>query len=613
MPVNGSAQPWSAVRGAARRPARGVHAGTDAPFTPPAGLVVFANDSSTNVLAGGTTAVASGVVDYWTVASSASFPAASSAASPPTYFQIADPQNPSEIAWVINVSGTLWTVIRGAEGTVPVAHASGFSVQQVVSAGGYGAFLQTAQLGNFVTTSSAQVISGAKTFTAQMVIDSSASNALIASTDGTATSDGAVVFSPVSGFFGIYNTNTSNYYGLSNSLGTLASDQVALGGFFSGLGIQGVTANVGNPIFGVLNSDTATLFIIYDNGAVATVNNVLDDGTGNTVFNGTATFNAVVTISADDTTDTGVLVVENTASADAYIQGLTVTAPNMSPGNNVYISLGAASSNNNLASFGFGYAGAGSTANSFGIAFYGIPNVFTTTAGGEITTTNNTLDDGGGNALLAGSLYMKSQASAPNAGTAGSFFFADAESLPRIINPNGLDSLIQQAQPGASSAVTVASSASIASLGSMLVPAGDPVAGAVYRFGAYGIVSTSTTVPTYVCDVRWGGTAGTLLTSLHSTATANSPAIAGTLSSVPVKIEGQVNFRSGTTATGFLQMIWTNGTVPAAAATMSLATISAPITVTSGTASLLSVDWTWGTNSASNSITIESSSFERIS
>src|SRR5258708_1020385 len=33
------------------------------------------------------------------------------------------------------VSGTTWTVMRGAEGSVPVAHASGFTVVQVVTAG----------------------------------------------------------------------------------------------------------------------------------------------------------------------------------------------------------------------------------------------------------------------------------------------------------------------------------------------------------------------------------------------------------------------------------------------------------------------------------------------
>src|SRR5260370_34009088 len=33
------------------------------------------------------------------------------------------------------VSGTTWTVMRGAEGSAPVAHASGFTVVQVVTAG----------------------------------------------------------------------------------------------------------------------------------------------------------------------------------------------------------------------------------------------------------------------------------------------------------------------------------------------------------------------------------------------------------------------------------------------------------------------------------------------
>lgn len=107
-----------------------------------AGPVSFANAGFTNVLSGGLTAVAAGTVDYWTVASPAAFPVVSGSASPAFRFQVADPQNPAETCWVINTSGSLWTVLRGMEGTVPVAHAPGFSVEQVVTAGAYSGFLQ---------------------------------------------------------------------------------------------------------------------------------------------------------------------------------------------------------------------------------------------------------------------------------------------------------------------------------------------------------------------------------------------------------------------------------------------------------------------------------------
>ena len=96
---------------------------------------LFSNLPSTTVASGGTTAPASGTVESWTVASSASFPAASSGATPPTQFHVADILLNSEIIAVTNVSGTTWTVTRGAEGTTPVPHVAGFTVYQVSSAG----------------------------------------------------------------------------------------------------------------------------------------------------------------------------------------------------------------------------------------------------------------------------------------------------------------------------------------------------------------------------------------------------------------------------------------------------------------------------------------------
>ena len=97
---------------------------------------IFANQPSTTISSGGTTAPAAGTQESWTAASSASFPAASSStASQPTQFHVVDTALQSEIIAVINVSGTTWTVLRGAEGTTPVAHTAGFTVRQVVTSG----------------------------------------------------------------------------------------------------------------------------------------------------------------------------------------------------------------------------------------------------------------------------------------------------------------------------------------------------------------------------------------------------------------------------------------------------------------------------------------------
>ncbi len=92
----------------------------------------FANLPSTTVSSGGTDAPAGGTQETWTVAASTSFPAAATGV---TQFHISDPAQPSEIVAVTNVSGTTWTVTRGAESTTPVMHTAGFGVKQVVTAG----------------------------------------------------------------------------------------------------------------------------------------------------------------------------------------------------------------------------------------------------------------------------------------------------------------------------------------------------------------------------------------------------------------------------------------------------------------------------------------------
>lgn len=94
---------------------------------------IFAsNGPTTTVSSGGTTAPSGGTSESWTVASSTGFPAAATGIS---QFRIADRAHPTEIMIVTNVSGTTWTVTRGAESTTPVAHTAGFTVYQALTAG----------------------------------------------------------------------------------------------------------------------------------------------------------------------------------------------------------------------------------------------------------------------------------------------------------------------------------------------------------------------------------------------------------------------------------------------------------------------------------------------
>lgn len=91
---------------------------------------VWANLASATVTSGGTTAPSAGTVQTWTL-SGATFPAISSTASPPTIAYASDPAAPSEVFLITNVSGSTATVTRGADGTTPVTHAAGFTVNQV--------------------------------------------------------------------------------------------------------------------------------------------------------------------------------------------------------------------------------------------------------------------------------------------------------------------------------------------------------------------------------------------------------------------------------------------------------------------------------------------------
>lgn len=128
-------------------------------------LEQFANNPLTTVLSGGTDAPAAGTSQTWTVSDGSDFPTASSTANPPTQFHIADPALVGEIIAVTNVAGNNWTVTRGAEGTAPAAHASGFSVTTPVTAGTLGSFVQTSQM----TTAIAAETSRAEAAEANMI------------------------------------------------------------------------------------------------------------------------------------------------------------------------------------------------------------------------------------------------------------------------------------------------------------------------------------------------------------------------------------------------------------------------------------------------------------
>ena len=102
---------------------------------------LFANPGSANpvVTSGGTTTPASGTSESWTITGlSGVFPAVSSSASPPTFCRCVDPNKPTEILWITNISGTTATVTRGAESTATVNHGSNFQLELLLTGGGLG-------------------------------------------------------------------------------------------------------------------------------------------------------------------------------------------------------------------------------------------------------------------------------------------------------------------------------------------------------------------------------------------------------------------------------------------------------------------------------------------
>lgn len=685
---------------------------------------LYANNPTTTVTAGGTGTPGT---ETWTVASSAAFPAASNSAALPTQFHVADPALPGELMTVTNVSGTTWSVTRGAEGTTAVPHTAGFTVRQVVSSGALVQLRDRVDWYNVVTMFGADPTGAADSATAIQ-------NAISAAAGSAAT--GGVVYFPA----GTYSVGTTlqllagicylgadknttiiqmkagaNLNAIAASTGWVlntggldtypmvireiswyGNTSAQTGGAGHGVVLQGFWTYVQDCMFTYTRGDGLRFDYFCQNG----VAHLSGTATENRVTGCQFRFNGTIGMHVNDPTFTtftdgwvkdcavqsagsngfqidssagweivnnhlyglpasGIAVVHpyqtqilgnyietwgTSASAGTYcgidcFNGFVADGGNGSVIAGNYMNLSAAAGN--AGSFLFGIAieaSSGSqatmaitgnlmngtatlSANYFGIVVTdqnsGSSSYLTCTGNvifGVSWTAAYAYTSNGG--VIDFSTLIPSQPSVPATKGSGASFYADANGVLSTVGAAGMASRLQRAQYAATSAVTVATSAAIASLGSVSVPANDPVAGAKYRVVAHGQFSIASTSPatTYICDLRWGGTAGTLLTSLSSVATATSPLLPATtaLTSVPILIEGEVEFRTATTCEAWLKMTWTNSTTAATAATTSLASTVTAVTVTVSSAQLLSLDWTWGTSSASNTITISSSDFERI-
>ncbi len=100
---------------------------------------MWADLGAATVTSGGTDAPSAGTSEAWTVDTTVAFPACDESGTPATFFYIRFADGSTEIALVTDAPGGTgsaqsWTVTRGACGTTPVTHTTGFAVVQVAGA-----------------------------------------------------------------------------------------------------------------------------------------------------------------------------------------------------------------------------------------------------------------------------------------------------------------------------------------------------------------------------------------------------------------------------------------------------------------------------------------------
>ncbi len=204
---------------------------------------------------------------------------------------------------------------------------------------------------------------------------------------------------------------------------------------------------------------------------------------------------------------------------------------------------------------------------------------------------------------LIGPLQLANQSATPAAVAGDALLYASA-GQPFWENPQGLTGSIVGCQGGLLTAgiVTVANLSAETVLQTMTLPAADAVAGTVYRmtgWGTYGDTST----PTLAWGARWGGVAGTSLSTITATTLASS------VTNQAWKSEILLNFLSATTAQVFMSIdlgLANSGT------TRLTSTPSAASTVSATAAKTLVLTVTFSAASASNTISLLGGTSERL-
>jgi hypothetical protein len=155
---------------------------------------------------------------------------------------------------------------------------------------------------------------------------------------------------------------------------------------------------------------------------------------------------------------------------------------------------------------------------------------------------------------------------------------------PEWTDAAGLQLTAQGAQASPTSPVPVTNT-SITSVAGMTVPAGDPVAGAVYRISAYGYFTQASAGSNITIGLTWGGTGGTSLigSSIVVSATASLTAF--------WTAEAWVTFTSPSACNAVLK--WTHTTSSGAfTGSPHVSGSQSPVTVTVSSSELLSINVT---------------------
>jgi hypothetical protein len=205
---------------------------------------------------------------------------------------------------------------------------------------------------------------------------------------------------------------------------------------------------------------------------------------------------------------------------------------------------------------------------------------------------------------MNGPLTLSNQSAGPGA-TAGAASLYAVGGQATSVNPQGLVSTLVGSQGGLLTAglVTVANTATESLVYGVSIPAGDPVAGSVYRLEAWGVFSATST-PTIAFTSRLGGTSGTSLAALPAFTLA-------ALTSAPWKIRAVLNFLSATTAQCLLEVDLDSSTSSDVAGRF-ISTPTAAVTVATATAKVWQIDVTWGTAAAGNTLSLLGGYSERV-